>query len=59
MALDLAATTGELTNLQQFKLTSFTFSPAASVDVEYVNEKGQVIHQADVHYNGAPVIGNT
>lgn len=59
MALDLAATTGELTNLQQFKLTSFTFSPAASVNVEYVNEKGQVIHQAGVHYNGAPVIGNT
>lgn len=59
MALDLTATTGELTNLQQFKLTSFTFSPAASVNVKYVNEKGQVIHQADVHYNGAPVIGNT
>ena len=59
MALNLMATTGELTNLQQFKLTSFTFSPAASVTVKYVNEKGQVIHQATVHYNGAPVIGNT
>ena len=59
MALNLMATTGELTNLQQFKLTSFTFSPAASVTVKYVNEKGQVIHQAAVHYNGAPVIGNT
>lgn len=58
MALNLMATTGELTNLQQFKLTSFTFSPAASVTVKYVNEKGQVIHQATVHYNGAPVIGN-
>ena len=59
MALNLMATTGELTNLQQFKLISFTFSPAASVNVKYVNENGQVIHQAAVHYNGAPVIGNT
>lgn len=59
MALDLAATTGELTNLQQFRLTSFTFSPAASVNVEYLNEQGQQIHQTGVHYSGAPVIGNT
>lgn len=59
MALDLAATTGELTNLQQFRLTSFTFSPAASVNVEYLNEQGQLIHQTGVHYSGAPVIGNT
>ncbi|WP_347980760.1 MucBP domain-containing protein [Limosilactobacillus allomucosae] len=59
MGLNIIAATGELTNLQQFKLTSFTFSPAASVNVEYLNEQGQQIHQAGVHYSGAPVIGDT
>ena len=58
MAMIVSASTGGFTNLQQFKIISFGFKRAATVNVKYVDTKGKQIAQGDVTYpNGAKVNG--
>ena len=58
MALIVSASTGGAKNLQQFKITSFDFKQAATVNVKYVDTKGNQIDQGEVTYpNGANVNG--
>jgi LPXTG-motif cell wall-anchored protein len=58
MAMIISASTGGAKNLQQFKITSFDFQQAATVNVEYVDTKGKQIAQGEVSYpNGANVNG--
>ena len=58
MAMIISASTGGATNLQQFRITSFDFKQAATVNVKYVDTKGNQIAQDEVTYpNGANVNG--
>ena len=58
MAMIISASTGGAKNLQQFKITSFDFKQAATVDVKYVDTKGNQIAQGEVTYpNSANVNG--
>ena len=58
MAMIVSASTGALKNLQEFKLTSFDFHEAATVNVEYVDTTGHQIAQGTVNYpDGAYVNG--
>ena len=58
MAMIISASTGGATNLQQFRITSFDFKQAATVNVKYVDTKGNQIAQGKVTYpNGANVNG--
>ncbi|RMW49733.1 lectin-like domain-containing protein, partial [Lactiplantibacillus pentosus] len=58
MAMIVSASTGGAKNLQQFKITSFDFKQAATVDVEYVDTTGKKIAEGTVSYpNGAAVNG--
>lgn len=58
MAMIVSASTGGATNLQQFKITSCDFKQAATVNVKYVDTKGNQIAQGEVTYpNGANVNG--
>ncbi|MDM8277423.1 MucBP domain-containing protein, partial [Lactobacillus gallinarum] len=58
MAMIISASTGGATNLQQFKIKSFKFKQAATVNVKYVDTKGNQIAQGEVTYpNGANVNG--
>ena len=58
MAMIISASTGGAKNLQQFKITSFDFKQAATVNVKYVDTKGNQIAQGEVTYpNGANVNG--
>ncbi|EQC58369.1 hypothetical protein N219_11860 [Limosilactobacillus fermentum MTCC 8711] len=58
MAMIVSASTGGSKNLQQFKIMSFDFKPAATVNVKYVDTKGNQIAQGEVTYpNGANVTG--
>uniref|UniRef100_UPI0022E3D31A lectin-like domain-containing protein n=1 Tax=Streptococcus infantarius TaxID=102684 RepID=UPI0022E3D31A len=58
MAMIVSASTGGLKNLQQFKIESFDFKQAATVNVKYVDTKGNQIAQGEVTYpNGAKVTG--
>ena len=58
MAMIVSASTGGAKNLQQFKITSFDFKQAATVNVKYVDTKGNQIAQGEVTYpNGANVNG--
>ncbi|EGF34821.1 cell surface protein, partial [Lactobacillus helveticus MTCC 5463] len=58
MAMIVSASTGGAKNLQQFKIISFGFKRAATVNVKYVDTKGKQIAQGDVTYpNGAKVNG--
>ena len=58
MAMIISASTGGAKNLQQFKITSFDFKQAATVNVKYVDTKGNQIAQGKVTYpNGANVNG--
>ena len=58
MAMIISASTGAAKNLQQFKITSFDFKQAATVNVKYVDTKGNQIAQGKVTYpNGANVNG--
>ena len=50
MALIVSASTGGAKNLQQFKITSFDFKQAATVNVKYVDTKGNQIDQGEVTY---------
>ncbi|QYC98780.1 MucBP domain-containing protein [Lactiplantibacillus plantarum] len=58
MAMIISASTGAAKNLQQFKLTSFDFQEAATVDVKYVDTTGHQLAQGTVNYpDGANVNG--
>ena len=58
MAMIVSASTGGAKNLQQFKIISFDFKQAATVNVKYVDTKGNQIAQGQVKYqNGANVNG--
>ncbi|MCT3109353.1 adhesin, partial [Lactococcus lactis] len=58
MAMIISASTGGAKNLQQFKITKFDFKQAATVNVKYVDTKGNQIDQGEVTYpNGANVNG--
>ena len=58
MAMVVSASTGYFKNLQQFKISSFDFKQAATVNVKYVDTKGNQIAQGKVTYpNGANVNG--
>lgn len=57
-AMVVSASTGYFKNLQQFKISSFDFKQAATVNVKYVDTKGNQIAQGEVTYpNGAYVNG--
>ncbi|WP_280990914.1 mucin-binding protein [Lactiplantibacillus carotarum] len=58
MALIVSASTGGNKNLQQFKLNSFDFQQAATVNVKYVDTDGNQLAQGTVSYpSGANVNG--
>ncbi|MGN8748287.1 lectin-like domain-containing protein, partial [Lactobacillus amylovorus] len=58
MAMIISASTGGATNLQQFRIKYFDFKQAATVNVKYVDTKGNQIAQGEVTYpNGANVNG--
>ncbi|TFZ14940.1 adhesin, partial [Limosilactobacillus fermentum] len=58
MAMIVSASTGGNKNLQQFTITSFDFKQAATVNVKYVDTKGNQIAQGEVTYpKGADVNG--
>ncbi|MCP9334486.1 lectin-like domain-containing protein, partial [Lentilactobacillus hilgardii] len=58
MAMDVSASTGASKNLQQFKISSFDFKQAATVNVKYVDQKGNQLAQGTVSYpSGADVNG--
>ncbi|KHO12810.1 cell surface protein, partial [Latilactobacillus curvatus] len=58
MAMVVSASTGGFKNLQQFKISSFDFKQVATVNVKYVDTKGNPIAQGEVTYpNGASVNG--
>ncbi|MCT2879067.1 lectin-like domain-containing protein, partial [Lactobacillus delbrueckii] len=58
MAMIVSASTGGAKNLQQFEITKFDFKQAATVNVKYVDTKGNQIAQGEVTYpNGANVTG--
>ncbi|APP13620.1 adhesin [Lactiplantibacillus plantarum subsp. plantarum] len=58
MAMVVSASTGAAKNLQQFKLTSFDFQEAATVNVKYVDTTGHQLAQGTANYpDGAYVNG--
>ena len=58
MAMVVSASTGGNKNLQQFKISSFDFKQAATVNVKYVDQKGNRLAQGTVSYpSGANVNG--
>ncbi|MZU91232.1 adhesin [Lactobacillus plantarum] len=58
MVMIVSASTGAANNLQQFKLTSFDFQEAATVNVKYVDTTGHQLAQGTVNYpDGAYVNG--
>ncbi|MCT4380108.1 lectin-like domain-containing protein [Leuconostoc pseudomesenteroides] len=60
MALIVSASTGGSKNLQQFKINSFDFKQAATVNVKYVDTKGNQVAQGTVAYsNGGANVNST
>ena len=58
MAMIVSASTGGAKNLHQFEITSFDFKQAATVNVKYVDTKGNQIAKGTVTYpSGADVHG--
>ncbi|MFT9391901.1 lectin-like domain-containing protein, partial [Leuconostoc pseudomesenteroides] len=58
LSLISSASTGAFKNQQRLQFISFTFQQAATVNVKYVDTKGNQIAQGEVHYpNGANVNG--
>ncbi|WP_260253533.1 hypothetical protein [Levilactobacillus brevis] len=49
-AMVVSASTGGAKNLQQFKLESFDFQQAATMNVQYVDLNGRQLVQATVNY---------
>ncbi|MDM7528208.1 SpaA isopeptide-forming pilin-related protein, partial [Lacticaseibacillus paracasei] len=59
MSMIVSASTGGAKNLQQFKIKSFDFKQAATVNVKYVDTKGNQLAQAQAAYPNGPLVGNT
>lgn len=59
LAMIVSASTGGAKNLQQFKLTSFDYQQAATVNVAYVDLSGHRIGSAVVGYPDGAVVGGT
>ncbi|MGL3993187.1 lectin-like domain-containing protein, partial [Pediococcus acidilactici] len=58
MALIVSGSTGSASNLQQFKINSFDFYQAATVNVTYVDQQGNILAKGQPNYpNGAYVNG--
>ncbi|NLR10340.1 MULTISPECIES: MucBP domain-containing protein [Lactobacillaceae] len=57
LAMIVSASTGGAKNLQQFKLTSFDYQQAATVNVAYVDLNGHRIDSAVVGYPDGAVVG--
>ncbi|AUJ31075.1 mucin-binding protein [Liquorilactobacillus hordei] len=58
MAMVVSASTGYYKNLQQFKISSFDFKQADTVNVKYVDQKGNQLAQGTVSYpSGVDVNG--
>ena len=58
MAMIVSASTGGASNLQEFEIKSFVFKQAATVNVKYVDTKGNPIAKDTVTYpSGADVNG--
>ena len=58
MAMDVSASTGGNTNLQQFEISSFDFKQAATVNVKYVDQKGNRLDQGTVSYPSGADVNN-
>ncbi|MFT9037418.1 lectin-like domain-containing protein, partial [Liquorilactobacillus nagelii] len=58
MALIVSASTGGAKNLQQFKIESFSFREAATVNVMYVDTEGNQIAQGTVTYPNGPYVSD-
>ncbi|WP_179393918.1 lectin-like domain-containing protein [Lacticaseibacillus absianus] len=56
MAMIVSASTGSAKNLQQFKITSFDFKQAATVDVKYVDTKGNQLAVGTPTYPDGPYV---
>ena len=59
MAMIISASTGGAKNLQQFKITSFDFKQAATVNVMYVDTASKQIGQSEVSYPNEAVVNGT
>ena len=56
MAMIVSASTGSITNVQQFKINNFDFYQAATVNVTYVDQQGNVLTKGEPSYpNGSYV----
>lgn len=58
-AMVVSASTGGAKNLQQFKLESFDFQQAATMNVQYVDLNGRQLAQATVNYPDGAVVNGT
>lgn len=58
-AMVVSASTGGAKNLQQFKLESFDFQQAATMNVRYVDLNGRQLAQATVNYPDGAVVNGT
>ena len=59
MAMVVSASTGFSKNLQQFKISSFDFKQAATVNVKYVDQKGNQLAQGTVSYPSGAYVNGT
>jgi uncharacterized surface anchored protein len=59
VSMIVSASTGGSRNLQQFKLNQFTFYPAATVNVKYVDTSNNQIAQGTVTYPDGPYVNGT
>lgn len=58
-AMVVSVSTGGAKNLQQFKLESFDFQQAATMNVQYVDLNGRQLAQATVNYPDGAVVNGT
>ncbi|WP_173001768.1 lectin-like domain-containing protein, partial [Lactobacillus helveticus] len=59
MAMIVSASTGGAKNLQQFEIMNFDFKPAATVNVKYVDTKGNQITKGKVTYPSGTYVKGT
>ncbi|MGF1400752.1 lectin-like domain-containing protein, partial [Streptococcus infantarius] len=59
MAMVVSASTGANKNLQQFKISSLDFKQAATVNVKYVDQKGNQLAQGSVSYPSGKVLSGS
>lgn len=59
LAFEVGASTGNVTNLQQFKISAFDYTAAATVDVQYVDSHGSQLGTGTATYSDGPYVGST